>query len=89
MMGQESMTDICTRGLDTGFVDLGFVQSRNPRFGAGHHGVAAHFFDGPHANCSGHPRLERPGFRLFGRHAARGVGCRHELFLAGRQSPHD
>jgi undecaprenyl-diphosphatase len=26
MMGRESMTDICTRGLDTGFVDLGFVK---------------------------------------------------------------
>jgi Bacitracin resistance protein BacA len=25
-MGRESMTDICTRGLDTGFVDLGFVK---------------------------------------------------------------
>src|SRR6195256_427644 len=26
MMGREGMTDICTRGLDTGFVDLGFVK---------------------------------------------------------------
>jgi undecaprenyl-diphosphatase len=26
MMGRESMTDICSRGLDTGFVDLGFAK---------------------------------------------------------------
>ena len=75
------MAEVCTRGVDTGFVALGYAKVAILGRGARHHRVAADFFHRAYAAGPCCAWLAGPWFGILRRDATCRFGRRRELFL--------
>ena len=82
------MAGICTQGIDTGFVALGYTKVAALGGPAGNKRAPADLIHRAHAPGAGLSGLAGPRIGILRRHAACGARRRRELFLAGCSGAH-